>query len=189
MHSLPSPGLCVGTTDVLPDILTPGLAVVFCGTAAGTASARRRAYYAGPGNAFWSSLFVVGLTPRRLEPEEYPILTEFGLGLTDLAKNVSGADRTLSRGHFDRDELIAKVRQYGPKVLAFTSKRAAGEFLRRPVCYGLLEERINDTALFVLPSPSGAARGHWDLQLWHDLASLRRVLESSAAAAAPAARR
>ena len=33
---------------VLRDVLTPGLCIVFCGTAVGSASARRQAYYAGP---------------------------------------------------------------------------------------------------------------------------------------------
>jgi len=58
------------TPMVLPDVLAPGLAIVFCGTAVGTVSARRRAYYAGPGNAFWPTLHRVGLTPRQLLPEE-----------------------------------------------------------------------------------------------------------------------
>jgi len=50
--------------DVLPDMLAPGLRIVFCGTAVGSASARRRAYYASPGNSFWPTLFRVGLTKR-----------------------------------------------------------------------------------------------------------------------------
>lgn len=37
---------------VLPDLLRPGLRVVFCGTAAGAASALSGAYYAGRGNRF-----------------------------------------------------------------------------------------------------------------------------------------
>jgi TDG/mug DNA glycosylase family protein len=84
------------TMSVLPDVLAPNLAIVFCGTAVGTASALRRAYYAGPGNAFWRTLFEVGLTPRVLEPDEHAFILEFGLGLTDLAKNISGADHVLS---------------------------------------------------------------------------------------------
>jgi TDG/mug DNA glycosylase family protein len=162
-----------GGKAVLPDVLACGLSVVFCGTAVGAASARRGAYYAGPGNAFWRTLFEVGFTSRRLAPEEYPILPSFGLGLTDLAKTVSGADSILSRKHLGCIELEAKVRRYRPKVLAFTSKRAAQEFLGRRLEYGLLVERIGDTMLFVLPSPSGAARGHWDLGPWRDLASMR----------------
>jgi TDG/mug DNA glycosylase family protein len=41
------------------------------------------------------------------------------------------------------------------------------------VHYGLLEERIVGTMIFVLPSPSGAARAYWDLAPWRDLARLR----------------
>ncbi len=80
---------------VLPDVLEPGLKVVFCGTAAGTVSARRGAYYAHPQNKFWRVLFAVGLTPRLVRPEEYRELPQWGLGLTDIAKHVSGMDREL----------------------------------------------------------------------------------------------
>ena len=57
---------------VLPDLIKPGLKIVFCGTAAGNVSAARGAYYAHPQNRFWSALHAFGLTPRKLEPEEYP---------------------------------------------------------------------------------------------------------------------
>jgi len=157
---------------VLRDVLVPGLRVVFCGTAAGAASARRQAYYAGPGNAFWPTLFVAGFTPRPLLPEEYAAVTAYGLGLTDLAKEVSGQDSALSAADFDRDALATKVQRYGPGVLAFTSKRAAEEFLRRSVDYGLQPDSIGATRLFVLPSPSGAARRYWSLQPWQALARL-----------------
>lgn len=158
--------------DILPDILIAKLATVFCGSAAGTASARRGAYYAGPGNAFWPTLHEIGLTPRRLQPEEYRSVIKFGIGLTDLAKTVSGADATLRSQHFDHDGLRRKILHYQPKLLAFTSKRAAQEFLQHPVTYGLQQEQLGNTTLFVLPSPSGAARGYWDLKPWLTLAQL-----------------
>ena len=158
--------------NVLADVLAPELRIVFCGTAVGAASARRQAYYAGPGNAFWPTLFEVRLTPRLLRPEEYRVVTQYGLGLTDLAKTISGADSILSKQHFDHAGLRAKIGQYCPGVLAFTSKRAAEEFLDRSVTYGLLEQRIGTTKLFVLPSPSGAARRHWSTGPWRELASL-----------------
>ncbi|MGH8372954.1 MAG: mismatch-specific DNA-glycosylase [Gammaproteobacteria bacterium] len=158
--------------DVLPDILIANLVTVFCGSAVGAASARRGAYYAGPGNAFWPTLFEVGLTPRRLQPEEYPSVIQFGIGLTDLAKTVSGADAILRDEHFGRDDLRRKILRYHPSLLAFTSKRAAREFLEHPVNYGLQQEQLGDTAIFVLPSPSGAARGYWDTEPWQALARL-----------------
>jgi TDG/mug DNA glycosylase family protein len=161
---------------VLSDVLAPNLAIVFCGTAVGSVSAQRGAYYAGPGNQFWPTLHAVGLTPRLLRPEEYREVLSFGLGLTDLVKAVSGVDAQLSRDHFDRERLAATILRYGPKILAFTSKRAGSEFLGRPAGYGLQPETVGGTALFVLPSPSGAARRWWDVSHWHDLAHLRETL-------------
>ena len=38
---------------ILKDLLQPNLDIVFCGTAAGEVSARKAAYYAGPGNQFY----------------------------------------------------------------------------------------------------------------------------------------
>jgi len=158
---------------ILRDLLARDLAVVFCGTAVSAASARRRAYYAGPGNAFWPTLFKVGLTPHLFRPEEYRGLKRYGLGLTDLVKAVSGSDNSLSREHFDPMRLRKKILKYRPRVVAFTSKRAAEEFLGHTVEYGLRRDKIGDTALFVLPSPSGAARGHWKEGPWRELARLK----------------
>ena len=167
--------------NILRDVLAPRLRVVFCGTAVGAASARRQAYYAGPGNAFWRTLFEVGLTPRLVQPEEYESITQYGLGLTDLAKTISGSDKVLCDEHFDRSGLRAKVHRYHPGVLAFTSKRAAEEFVGHPVAYGALEEKIGPTVLFVLPSPSGAARRYWSKHPWRELARLRGDAEPSLA--------
>ena len=162
-----------GGRQVLPDVLRPGLDIVFCGTAAGAASARRRAYYAGPGNAFWPTLFRVGLTPRLLAPGEFRSIVQYGLGLTDISKTASGNDDELPPGSFDPGRLERAIRRYRPLFLAFTSKRAAAEFLGRPVAYGPQAAAIEATRLFVLPSPSGAARRHWDESQWLALARLR----------------
>ena len=98
-------------------------------------------------------------------------MLQHGLGLTDLAKSISGADKILSSRHFDIEGLTTKLLRYSPRILAFTGKRAAREYLGRvrDVTYGLLEQRVGETMLFVLPSPSGAASGHWDVEPWHEL--------------------
>src|SRR5207253_9053235 len=146
--------------SILEDVLASNLKIVFCGTAVGAASALRRAYYAGPGNAFWPTLFKVGLIPVQLKPEQYKCITEHGLGLTDLAKTISGSDSVLSRRHFDSDGLRAKMRYYTPKVLAFTSKRAAQEFIGRPVEYGRLEDMIGSTQRSEEHTSELQSRGH-----------------------------
>lgn len=155
---------------ILPDVLQPNLRIVFCGSAAGTQSARAGAYYAGRGNRFWETLFQVGLTPRRLEPREFRALLAYGIGLTDLAKIACGPDDSLSSKDDDIAGLWAKMARFAPRVLAFNGKRAASVFLGRSVAYGLQPERIGATTLFVLPSTSGAARRWWDVSHWHELA-------------------
>ncbi|MFK2878915.1 mismatch-specific DNA-glycosylase [Rhodanobacter hydrolyticus] len=157
---------------VLPDVLQPGLALVFCGTAAGKRSAAERAYYAHPGNLFWRALHEAGITARLLAPAEFPLLPQFGIGLTDLAKRHSGNDDELPPGAFDVPALRAKMERYAPRVIAFTSKNAARAALGHAVSYGLQDECIGTTSVFVLPSPSGQARGHWDIEPWRALAAL-----------------
>src|SRR4051794_24990543 len=92
---------------VLPDVLRRDLRVVFCGTAAGTTSARRREYYAGRGNRFWTILHETGLTPRRLRPAEFRDLVTYGIGLTDVCKTQDGMDRELRAAAFDPNRLDA----------------------------------------------------------------------------------
>ena len=160
---------------ILDDVLEYGLEVVFCGTAAGFEAARRQAYYAGPGNRFWATLHAVGFTDRLLAPEEFRTVLAYGLGLTDLVKNVAGNDRNLRPSDFDVAQLKKEILKYQPRFLAFVGKRAATEFLGRKVEYGLQpkEDMVNATSLFVLPAPGGAARRYWNEGPWRELARAR----------------
>ncbi len=160
-----------GDAHVLPDLLADRLAVVFCGSAAGRASARAGAYYAGPGNRFWPTLHATGLTPRQIRPHEFREILGLGIGLTDIAKTASGSDAALPAGADDAAGLGQKIDRYQPACLAFVGKRAGRAFLARPVEYGPQPETVGRTGLFVLPSPSGAARRWWDESWWHALAA------------------
>jgi TDG/mug DNA glycosylase family protein len=163
------PSLEPTAMHILPDVLDHDLDIVFCGTAAGNASARRGAYYAGPGNAFWRTLHRVGLTPHVLPPDDYRQLTRWNMGLTDLAKTVSGSDDSLAKTHFDAARLREVIARYRPQIIAFTSKRAAEEFVGHRVDYGILSDVVDTTRLFALPSPSGAARRYWNEDYWRSL--------------------
>jgi len=160
----------MGEEHILPDVLAPGLSIVFCGTAAGTESARRRAYYAHPQNRFWRVLHEAGLTPRRLAPAEFALLPDFGLGLTDIAKYVSGMDSQLPRGALGRapcEALFARIALATPRILAFTSLTAGRRYLGRDGAgYGPQPERIGETAIWLLPSPSPTATWKWDRAPW-----------------------
>lgn len=160
---------------VLPDLLRPGLAIVFCGSAASAASARLGAYYAGPGNKFWRTLHAVGLTPDLLSPAEFRRLPEFGIGLTDMAKHASGGDAALPAGADDPEGLRARIETCAPGILAFNGKRAARVALAawfgvRDPGYGVQAHRLGETAIHLLPSTSGAASGFWSIEPWRALA-------------------
>lgn len=154
----------------LPDVLAHNLKIVFCGTAASNESARVGAYYAGRGNAFWETLYQVGLTPTHLKPAQFRQVLKYDLGLTDLVKHNAGMDKALRQSDFDPDRLRKTILTYKPQILAFTSKRAGKEYLQQKrIPYGLQTQTIGKTQLFVLPSPSGAARGYWDIAWWQQL--------------------
>ncbi len=154
---------------VLPDVLAPNLDVVFCGSAVGRKSAAAAAYYAGPGNRFWTTLHEIGLTPRRLDPHEYSRVVECGIGLTDLAKYRSGGDHELRADDDDVAALRAKIQTWAPLAIAFNGKRAGHRVLGPDVGYGPQDERIGASRAFVLPSTSGAARRYWDVAAWRAL--------------------
>ncbi len=164
------------TSHVLPDVLEPNLTIVFCGTAAGATSARAGAYYAGPGNKFWKTLYTVRLTPQQLKPSDFRTLPQYGLGLTDLAKYASGSDQSLRRTDYAVKPFLKKIRGFAPKLLCFNSKKAAKTFLGTEYVEFGLNGHIGNTQLFVAPSTSGAASGHWDIDYWHQLVGLSQTL-------------
>lgn len=166
---------------LVPDLLRPGLTLVLCGTAPSRISARERAYYANPENKFWRTLQAVGLTPRLFAPREYPQLLDLGIGLTDLAKRHAGVDSALPGEAWAPLELHAKIEQHRPRLLAFTSKRAASEALGVPtgrLPYGPQVQLLGATELWVLPSTSPLGHNHFQLEPWQALADRYRELRA-----------
>jgi TDG/mug DNA glycosylase family protein len=164
---------------ILPDRLKPGLKLVFCGTAAGRVSAERQAYYAHAQNKFWKTLFDVGLTPRLIAPADYEILWEHGIGLTDIAKFTFGMDHQLPKDALGADAvaaLKARIRKARPAILAFTSLNGGRKVLGPKAVAGEQPEKLGDTRVFILPSPSPLAANHWDIQPWRALAKAVKAL-------------
>jgi TDG/mug DNA glycosylase family protein len=164
---------------VLPDRLKPGLKLVFCGTAAGRQSALQRAYYAHGQNKFWTTLHRIGLTPSLFQPHDYEQLWELGIGLTDIAKYAYGMDHQLPRdalGPKAVTALKARIRKVKPAVLAFTSLNGGRKVMGANAIAGEQPERIGDTRIFILPSPSPLAASHWDIKPWRHLAKAVKAL-------------
>jgi TDG/mug DNA glycosylase family protein len=147
----------------LPDYLDHGLRVVFCGTAAGTRSAARGHYYAGPGNDFWRYLFEAGLTPRQFVPVDDAEVLSYGIGLTDLAKNVAADNDRGLASEYDVAGFARKIGHFAPVVVAFHGKEASEHASRQlghgsKVALGLQPWRLGASRIFVVPSASAANR-------------------------------
>lgn len=162
---------------MLKDVLTHDLDVIFCGTAKGTASFMKGFYYAGPGNKFYNILYHAGFTDCRLEPKDCYDINRFKIGLTDLVHTQYGNDNEVSNDSYEVESFRNKVLKYAPKYVAFNSKKGASFVLgfegnTKHVKYGLQDQTIGQTKLFVLPSTSGSARRYWDEKYWFELNQL-----------------
>jgi double-stranded uracil-DNA glycosylase len=146
------------TPSDVPDVLAPGLRIVFVGINPGRVSAAARAHFANPRNDFWRLLHAAGLTSRLYAPHEQFALLEEGIGVTNAAYRTTPGSGDLRRADFagsaERLERIARDLQ--PGWLAFVGKEAyRGAFGDRPQL-GVQERQLGDTRLFVLPSTSPA---------------------------------
>ncbi|KAJ3534081.1 hypothetical protein NM688_g7188 [Phlebia brevispora] len=170
----------------LPDLLRPGLDILFCGINPGVESARVGHHFAHRSNRFWKALFLSGLTSRVLLPSEEALLpTEYNIGLTDLVERPTAAAAQLSRTAdmvAGVPHLLAKIYQCRPAVVCFVGRSIADVFCShafdppkkppkgtdkqevwglRPLklVYSQSEEHespFKETLFFVIPSTSGA---------------------------------
>ncbi|MBB5158314.1 G/U mismatch-specific DNA glycosylase [Saccharopolyspora phatthalungensis] len=147
----------------IPDVLSPGLRVLFCGINPGLWSGATGFHFARPGNRFWPALHAAGFTPRLLHPHEQAELLDFGLGITNVVARASARAAELSDDELRAggQVLVEKVRRFRPAwvaVVGITAYRVA--FGERRATVGPQDRRIEDTKVWVLPNPSGL-NAHW----------------------------
>jgi double-stranded uracil-DNA glycosylase len=158
------------TPSDVPDVLAPGLRIVFVGINPGRVSAAARAHFANPRNDFWRLLHAAGLTNRLYDPQEQFELLEERIGVTNAAYRTTPGSGDLRRPDFagsaDRLERIA--RELEPAWLAFVGKEAYRGAFGTRADLGLQERTLGDTKLFVLPStsPANAAVPWAERLLW-----------------------
>jgi TDG/mug DNA glycosylase family protein len=167
----------VSADDLLPDLLAPGLDIIFVGAAPSYAAAMTGHYYAGPRNRFWQLLHQSGFTPRQLAPEEDATVLRYGIGLTAILPRFISTDnsRLPAPTETDRARLREKLLRCAPRIICYNGK----DVFR--MCFGvdaprwgLLRERLGVSRQFVAHSSSGRADG-WGaerLHLYRELMSL-----------------
>ena len=168
--------LAAARDRTIPDIIAPGLRVLFAGINPGLYSAATGYHFARPGNRFWPALHQSGFTPRQLRPSEQDELLGLGLGITNVAPRATARAAELSAAELraGAQVLTAKVVEFGPAWLAVvgvTAYRTA--FGPVDAVVGPQPDRIGPTRLWVLPNPSGL-NAHWSpAQLADAFAQLR----------------
>src|SRR5260370_30799412 len=75
----------------VPDVIAPGLRVLFCGINPGLYTAAVGHHFARPGNRFWPALYKSGLTDRLILPFEERELLELGLGISNVVAHATSS--------------------------------------------------------------------------------------------------
>ena len=111
--------------SAVPDVLAPGLRVVFCGINPGFRSAAAAAHFANPRNDFWRLLADADLTPRLLVPEEQWEMLDLGFGLTNTAYRTTKGSGDLRRGDFagSAERFERRPRSSGPRSSRSSARR------------------------------------------------------------------
>jgi TDG/mug DNA glycosylase family protein len=150
--------LAAAHDKLLPDVVAPGLAVLFCGINPGLYSAATGHHFARPGNRFWPALHQSGFTPRQLHPSEQDLLPTFGLGVTNIVPRATARADELTPAELRAggERLGALATEYAPRFVAIVGISAYRIAFGRPkAAMGAQEERLGPARLWVLPNPSG----------------------------------
>jgi double-stranded uracil-DNA glycosylase len=164
----PTPAEVAAAADrTIPDLVGPGLRVLFSGINPSLYSAATGHHFARPGNRFWPALHLSGFTPRLLHPSEQWSLPAEGLGITNVAARATARADELSpaelvAGGKHLEELVALWQPACLAVLGVTAYRAA--FARPKARIGKQDEQIAGVPVWVLPNPSGL-NAHYTLPL------------------------
>lgn len=148
----------------VPDLVGPGLRLLFVGINPGLWTAATQTHFAHPGNRFYPALLRGGVIQVPIDPaagmDEHHRrhLIARGIGITNIA-----ARATARASELDRDELRAgarvlrtKVSAWRPCVVAIAGITAYRLGFDRPRAQaGRQAEQLGRAALWIVPNPSG----------------------------------
>ncbi len=170
---------------VVPDLIKPGLKVLFCGINPGLYSGATGHHFARPGNRFWPALHQGGFTPRVLSAFEEGELLKWGYGITNVVQRATATAAEIEPQEYVNGarRLRRRVLKYRPRVLAVLGIGAyrAG-FGRQTAHIGLEEATIGQTRIWILPNPSGLNAHYTLARLGGLFAELKAFADSLAEA-------
>ena len=108
----------------LPDYLREGLDLVIIGINPSLAAAYSGKYYDGPGNHFWTALYLSGLVPTPMAPQDDHKLLDHGIGFTNVCARTTRGLADLSKQEIKEgaEILRTKLATYKPRVAVFNGK-------------------------------------------------------------------
>ena len=142
----------------VPDVISPGLRVLFCGINPGLYTAAVGHHFAWPGNRFWKLLHEAGFTDRLLSPFEEAALLERGIGITNLVGRATANAAELTGSELRRGARLLedKVSTMHPRIVAMLGMQAFRTAYRRPSAgIGLQPQAMAEARVWLLPNPSG----------------------------------
>jgi double-stranded uracil-DNA glycosylase len=177
----PAPADLVAARDrTIPDVIAPGLRVLFAGINPGLYSAATGHHFARPGNRFWPALHRSGFTPRQFRPDEQDLLLGLGLGITNIAARATARAAELSPAELRAGArlLTGKLTRLAPgwlAVLGVTAYRTA--FSSPGAQVGPQDTVAGTTRIWVLPNPSGLNAHYAPAALAAEFARLRAAAD------------
>ena len=174
------PRIIAAALPPLRDRIRPGVRVLFVGINPGVRSAQTGHHFAGFSNRFWKLLYESRLVPEPIDFRDDDRLPEWGFGITNIVARPTPGIDTLRPEEYvaGRLRLRRKVLKYRPLIVALvgvTVFRAMFPERRDAVRLGRQTERIGDSAVFVLPNPSGRNANFTYAEMLAAFRSLRRM--------------
>ncbi len=168
---------------MVPDLLAPGLKLVFCGYNPSLRSAQGGHHYAHPANRFWRILHAAGITERLYAPEEdEALLGSAGIGFTNLCPRPTRRADELGREEIraGSEALRAKLECFAPRAVAYTGIGVYRWFrATSKVSWGVQEPPTVPAVIdVVVPSPSGLNRMRFEELVEHYRALVPFVRDS-----------
>ncbi|SAL59680.1 DNA glycosylase [Caballeronia udeis] len=151
----------VDSPQSLPDVLEPGLSIIFCGINPGMRAASTGHHFAGRGNRFWRVMHLAGFTPEQIRPEDDRTLLQYDCGLTTVVPRPTAQAADLSRSEIELagDDFRRKIEHYAPRHIVFLGKIAlSGISGTRNISWGLQTRPFGGARAWVVPNPSGLNR-------------------------------
>ena len=149
---------------VVPDLVEPGVRLLFVGINPSLWTAATGAPFSRPGNRFYPALAAAGITGRELRPsagltaEDRAALVTRGIGITNLVRRATVRADELAPAELREgaERLRRTVARWSPAVVAVAGVTAYRTAFRLPKAVaGRQPDGLEGADLWVVPNPSG----------------------------------